>query len=145
MNAVAGRERLPEAKVEQYGPGSHKRHDLRIHDTRGRIALTGEVKLPGTPEGKSAFAESLVVDAHEKADRVQARFFFTWNVRDMILWDRQKWDVPLHERRKGRWELGIPVERPEDLSSPNFSGEGGTNAATGIAPATATATGSREG
>jgi hypothetical protein len=40
-----------EAKIEQYGTGNNKRNDLRIF-RKGQKAplLSGEVKMPGTPE-----------------------------------------------------------------------------------------------
>ena len=46
-----------EARVEGYGTGAsrRKRKDLRFFDTQGKLALCGEVKLPGTPEGRSPY------------------------------------------------------------------------------------------
>jgi len=57
------------AKIEQYGTGNNKRSDLRIF-CKGRQTpvLAGEVKLPGTPEGRSPFDPALMQDAFNKAD-----------------------------------------------------------------------------
>ncbi len=59
-----------EARVEGFGTGQgrRKRKDLRFFDRDGKVVLCGEVKLPGTPEGRSAFAEKLMQDAFAKAD-----------------------------------------------------------------------------
>src|SRR5947209_1846171 len=90
-----------EARVEGYGRGAaaSKRKDLRLFDRNGKVLLCGEVKLPGTPEGRSAFAEELVRDAAEKADNAGVQFFFTWTVNEFVLFDRSLWQRPLIERR----------------------------------------------
>ena len=56
------------ARVEEHQIGSLRRHDFTLY-RRGseRIALTGEVKMPDTPEGKSPWSERLVNDAFDKA------------------------------------------------------------------------------
>jgi len=43
------------------------RKDLRFYDCYAKLVLCGEVKLPGTLEGRSAFAEKLIQDALAKA------------------------------------------------------------------------------
>ena len=85
------------ARIEGFGRGSEKakRKDLRFYDESGELILCGEVKLPGTREGMSPYAEELVRDAQEKADNAGVQYFFTWNVNLFVLWDRKKWDVPL--------------------------------------------------
>jgi len=68
------------AKIEQYGTGNNKRSDLRIFRRGyGTPVLAGEVKLPGTAEGRSPYAPDLMQDAFNKADNIQAPYFFTWN------------------------------------------------------------------
>ena len=54
-----------EARVEGFGTGvsKRKRKDLRFVDGEGRLVLCGEVKLPGTPAGRSAVDHTLVRDA----------------------------------------------------------------------------------
>jgi hypothetical protein len=70
--------------IESYGRGSNKRQDLRFYARkdggRSKLALCGEVKLPGTAQGRSPFDVSLMQDAFEKATVENCRFFFTWNL-----------------------------------------------------------------
>ena len=49
-----------EARVEGYGVGGgrRKRKDLRFYGADGKLLLCGEVKLPGTPEGRSPLPTS---------------------------------------------------------------------------------------
>lgn len=70
------------ARIEGFDRGSQKakRKDLRLYDETGRLILSGEIKLPGTPEGRSSYADDLVRDAHQKADNADVQYFFTWNV-----------------------------------------------------------------
>src|ERR1043166_8310046 len=79
------------AKIEQFGTGNNKRSDLRIFvkDRHGPV-LAGEVKLCGTPEGRSPFDPALMQDAFNKADNIQAPYFFTWNVNTFVLFGRSK-------------------------------------------------------
>jgi methylase of polypeptide subunit release factors len=109
------------ARIEGFGTGSQKakRKDLRLYDRSERLILCGEVKLPGTPEGRSPYADDLVRDAHQKADDANVQYFFTWNVNLFVLWDRKKWDVPLLERRVREWRLGQELATPEDAGRPD--------------------------
>lgn len=71
--AIFTKEEVPpfsEARVEGLGKGSsaRKRKDLRFSNRAGQLVLCGEVKLPGTPDGRSPYDDKLVRDAHEKAD-----------------------------------------------------------------------------
>jgi hypothetical protein len=97
-----------EARVEGFGSGQQrrKRKDLRFYDGTGTISLTGEVKLPGTVEGRSPYDGGLVQDAQAKADNVGARYFFTWNVNTFVLWDRYQQDKPLLDRWVREWKCG---------------------------------------
>src|SRR5260370_30328129 len=74
------------ARIEGFGTGAAKakRKDLRIYGTTDRLILCGEVKLPGTTEGRSPYADELVRDAHQKADDAQDQYFFTWNVNLLV-------------------------------------------------------------
>ncbi len=108
------------AKIEQYGTGNNKRSDLRIFCKGSQTpVLAGEVKLPGTPEGRSPFDPSLMQDAFNKADNIQAPYFFTWNVNTFVLFDRSKWDVPMVERRLKDWDLGFNLTSPGDCKRPD--------------------------
>jgi hypothetical protein len=61
-----------EAKVEERRKGNLKRRDLTLYDMNGRIALTGEVKMPDNPDGRSPFQQGVVEDAHQKGDEAEA-------------------------------------------------------------------------
>ena len=61
------------ARVEEPVKGNRKRHDLRIYDRADKVILTGEVKRPENPDGRSPYQESLVMDAPDKAKRCRRR------------------------------------------------------------------------
>jgi hypothetical protein len=86
-----------EARAEGYGTGASRRNrkDLRFFTRSGKLVLCGEVKLPGTPEGRSPYDAKLCADAAAKAENANIRYFFTWNVNTFVLWDRSLWDRPL--------------------------------------------------
>jgi len=109
-----------DARLEGFGTGAakRKRKDLRFFEPGGKLALCGEVKLPGTPEGRSPYDEVLVWDAHQKADDAGAQYFFTWNVNTFVLWDRSQWDKPILERRVREWRLGRTLVSPADVARP---------------------------
>lgn len=108
-----------EARVEGFGIGAdrRKRKDLRFFDRSGKLVLCGEVKLPGTLEGRSPYDAKLCADAEAKANNANIRFFFTWNVNTFVLWDRSLWDQPLLNRRIWEWRLGRTLSNPEDVAS----------------------------
>jgi len=110
-----------QAKIEQYGSGNNKRSDLRIY-RRGHATpvLAGEVKLPGTQEGRSPYDPALMQDAFNKADNIQAPYFFTWNVNTFVLFDRSKWNVPMIERRVKEWSLPQKLSQPEECTRPDI-------------------------
>ncbi len=109
------------ARIEGFGRGADKakRKDFRVYDDSDCLILCGEVKLPGTLEGRSPYAEELVRDAQQKADNAGVQYFFTWNVNLFVLWDRKKWDVPLLDRRVREWKLGLDLASPEDAGRPD--------------------------
>jgi hypothetical protein len=97
-----------EARIEGLGSGAQlrKRKDLRFYGKKGGVVLTGEVKLPGTPQGQNPYDGGVVQDAQAKADDAGAQYFFTWNVNTFVLWNRYRQDVPLLERRVQYWPAG---------------------------------------
>ncbi|MGH7985080.1 MAG: N-6 DNA methylase [Candidatus Binataceae bacterium] len=105
------------ARIEGFGSGSQrrKRKDLRVYDKHGKVALTGEVKLPGTVEGRSPFDAALVQEAQTKADSAGARYFFTWNVNSFVLWDRYQQDRPLLDRWVREWKSGRNLRNPDEV------------------------------
>ena len=102
------------AAIEEYGTGNYKRQDIRIYrEGSSTPILTGEVKMPGTPEGRSPYDSALMQDAFNKADNVQAPYFFTWNVNTFVLFDRSRYNLPMIERRIRDWDLGLGLSSPE--------------------------------
>src|SRR6266478_4968611 len=65
--------------IESFGRGSLKRQDFRVYERaakgRGKLALCGEVKLPGTQQGRSPFDPALMKDAFEKANNANCQYF----------------------------------------------------------------------
>ncbi len=111
---------LVRSEIEESKGINRKRSDLRFYGKKNRLVLAGEVKLPGTPEGRNAYNSDLIGDAFHKASSIGAEFFFTWNVNKLVLFDSKKWDVPLMERRVREFDLGIDLEKPEDISRPEI-------------------------
>ncbi|MBI4023814.1 MAG: SAM-dependent DNA methyltransferase [Verrucomicrobia bacterium] len=109
------------AAIEEFGRGTNQRHDLRIFRKGSQTpVLTGEVKLPGTPEGRSPYDPILMQDAFSKADNIQAPYFFTWNVKTFVLFDRSRWNVPMIQRRVRDWPLEMEdVNTPADCRRPD--------------------------
>lgn len=112
-------QRLPfgSSDIESFGRGSKKRQDLRFYARPGKLALCGEVKLPGTAQGRSPFDLALMQDAFNKATAENCRYFFTWNVEHLALFDRSLWDAEsMHERCIGQWRLGLELNKPADVA-----------------------------
>jgi len=103
------------AHIEKYGRGTNKRHDFRVLAREGlRPVLSGEVKMPGTTEGRSPYDPALMQDAFLKAKNIQAPYFFTWNVNKFVLFDSSRWNVPLIEMRLRDWDLGLHLTNSGD-------------------------------
>ncbi|MFB3892627.1 MAG: class I SAM-dependent DNA methyltransferase [Phycisphaerae bacterium] len=112
------------AHIEQYGRGTNKRQDLRILDREHRSPiLSGEVKMPGTAEGRSPYDPPLMQDAFNKADNIQAKYFFTWNVNTFVLFDRSRWDRPMIDRRVKEYDLGLRLTSSGDCRRPEVQAE----------------------
>ena len=105
-------------EIEETLSKTRKRSDLRIYDRPNKLVLAGEVKLPGTPEGRDPYHHALVEDAYRKADQAQAQFFFTWNVNKLVLFDRSLWDKSLYEKRIQEYDLGLNLQTPDDVGRP---------------------------
>ncbi len=110
------------SEIEAFGRGSQKRQDFRVYERkpggRGRLALCGEVKLPGAQQGRSPFDMALMKDAFEKATAENCRYFFTWNVEHLALFDLKLWDESLHQKCVGEWKLGLELNKPQDVTRP---------------------------
>jgi hypothetical protein len=108
------------AEIEERGRGNNKRADLRIYDRDHETPiLCGEAKMPGTPEGRTPYDPALMQDAFQKADNIQAPYFFTWNVNSFVMFDRSKWRVPLIDRKIQQWDLDLGLVSPGDCLRPD--------------------------
>jgi hypothetical protein len=106
-------------EIEESSAKSRKRSDLRVYDTKGNLRLAGEVKLPGTPEGRNAFAHDLMDDAFRKAANAGAEFFFTWTVNDFVLFDAKAWQKSLMDKQVKVFSLGLDLAAPGDVGRPD--------------------------
>lgn len=102
-------------EIEESKGIKRKRSDLRIYDHGKKLLLAGEVKLPGTPDGRNPYDGRLVEDAFLKASNAGAQFFFTWNVNKLVLFDSSLWQKPLYERRVKEYDLGLNLQEPADV------------------------------
>ena len=96
-----GRPDLPfgRAAVEEHVQGSAKRHDFRLYRRHtDQPILTGEIKMPDSPQGNHPLNAELVEDALSKAFEAGIRYCFTWNVRQFALFDSHIQGVPFAQR-----------------------------------------------
>ncbi len=111
--------RFSNARVEERGRGSRKRRDLTIYDRQNKIALTGEVKMPDSPEGRSPYQEGLVLDAHGKANSIGVEHFFTWNVNKCVLWRTFEPGKTITERYEEELNaFTSPIRKSNELQHP---------------------------
>ena len=112
------------AAIEKYGTRGNERHDLHFYRRGSETPIiSGEVKMPGTPEGQSPSGAALMQDAFNKADNIQCPFFFTWNVNTLVLFDRSRWNVPMIERRVRDWDFGMRLTSSGDCLRPEVQAE----------------------
>jgi Eco57I restriction-modification methylase/restriction endonuclease TaqI-like protein len=105
-------------EIEESKGINRKRSDLRFYGAHNRLILAGEVKLPGTADGRNAYNFGLVDGSAHKASNAGAEFFFTWNVNKLVLFDSKKWHLPMMERRVKDFDLGLDLDNPDDVSRP---------------------------
>jgi type I restriction-modification system DNA methylase subunit len=107
------------ARVEEPVKGSRKRHDLKIYDRSDKVILTGEVKRPENPDGRSPYQEGLVMDAHDKANRAGVEHFFTWNINKCVLWRTFEKGKPITERYEEELDaFTSPIRTSAELEHP---------------------------
>jgi len=108
-----------EARAEQRGKGSTKRRDISLIGRNGNPVLTGEVKMPDSPEGRTPFHGTVVEDAHRKADAVGADFNFTWNINRLVLWNTHESGKAVSERAiEHFYVLPAPISDGDDVLQP---------------------------
>ncbi|MGB6176963.1 MAG: N-6 DNA methylase, partial [Methylocella sp.] len=108
---------IGKAFIETLADGSRKRRDITLYDQKGIPCLTGEVKLPWAHDGYSPYIEAVVDDAREKAQRAGVRWFFTWNVNELLLWQLDGVGALGTERSVERFPMA-KVQRSSDLDDP---------------------------
>ena len=104
-----GRPDLPfdRAVVEEHVQGTARRHDFRLYRRHtNQPVLTGEIKMPDSPQGNHPLNAGLVDDALGKAFEAGIRYCFTWNVRQFVLFDSHMPGVPFAQRH---------IEGPADV------------------------------
>ena len=104
-----GRPDLPfeRAAVEEHVQGTARRHDFRLYRRHtNQPVLTGEIKMPDSPQGNHPLNAELVDDALGKAFEAGIRYCFTWNVRHFVLFDSHMPGVPFAQRH---------IEGPADV------------------------------
>ena len=107
-----------EVRCEERGRGSTKRRDLTL-SRNGKPVITGEVKLPDRPDGRTPFYEETVLDAHSKADQAGVELFFTWNVNSCVLWKTFKRGTPIADRHIETFQvLDRPIKSSGQLVDP---------------------------
>jgi hypothetical protein len=121
INSILERDkdRLPfkSAQIEKSARGKRTRRDLTIYDKDGNKALTGELKMPDAPDGRTPYAEDVVQDAFKKASDVGAKYFFTWNVNRLVLWDPSKVRLPILHRQCRDYSL-FKLRTGDEVESP---------------------------
>lgn len=105
--------------TEARARGSVKRRDITLYDRASKIVLTGEVKMPDSPEGRTPLQQGVVEDAHRKADEVGAEYNFTWNVNRLVLWKTLESGKPITERAVETYNvLPAPIHNSDDTRHP---------------------------
>jgi hypothetical protein len=107
-----------EACCERRSQGSQQRRDLTLLGRDGAALITGEVKLPYQKDGGTPYHSAVVRDARVKARRAGARYFFTWNVNECVLWETESAsDIPSAGQSYKAWSV-TTVAKPAHLPSP---------------------------
>ncbi|MGQ0600891.1 MAG: YqjF family protein [Anaerolineales bacterium] len=108
-----------EARAEARAKGSAKRRDLTLYDRANKPVLTGEVKMPDNPQGRNPFHQTVVEDAHRKADAIGVNYNFTWNVNRFVLWNTYEQGKPITERAVEHFPvLPAPIADSDDVLQP---------------------------
>ena len=96
-----GRPDLPfsRASVEDHVQGTARRHDFRLYGCdRDDPVLTGEIKMPDSAQGNHPLNADLVDDTLNKAFEAGVQHCFAWNVRQFVLFDSHRRNVPFAQR-----------------------------------------------
>lgn len=77
-----------------------KRLDLVIFQREQPLEaiVTGELKVPWDPKGRTPYNSKVVDDAYGKAVRAGALYFITWNIRRAVVWKTDAPGIALQDR-----------------------------------------------
>jgi type I restriction-modification system DNA methylase subunit len=77
-----------------------RRLDLVIFDRfeTEKPVITGELKVPWDPLGRTPYNTQVVEDAYRKAGNAGSIYFLTWNIRRAVVWKTDDPGVPLLQR-----------------------------------------------
>ena len=100
-NQIIREESLPFDKLEQLESvrTGRQRREPDVVLWVDRVAEDAFCEFELKQPSYSPVDDELVSAANAKADRIGAPYFVTWNVNDLILWDRKEVDRPLMDRR----------------------------------------------
>ena len=108
------------ASVEVHLPDSQQRHDLCLYSKYdNQPVMTGEIKMPDAPAGRHPLSHGLVQDALTKAFHAGVKYCFTWNVRQFVLFDSQRQNVPMANRSIEGPTTVVETTNREDLAREN--------------------------
>ncbi len=86
--------------------------------------VTGELKVPWDPLGRTPYNTHVVEDAYRKAGNAGARYFITWNIRRIVVWKTDEPGVQLINRVVYDQEIiSREVASQEALARPDFQAE----------------------
>lgn len=106
------------AVCERRTKGVQQRRDLSLLGKDGKPLVTGEVKLPYQKDGATPYNASVVQDARRKAERSGAKYFFTWNVNECVLWQTESANTnPAVGQHYRSWRV-TTITKGGDLGKP---------------------------
>ncbi len=82
--------------------------------------VTGELKVPWDPLGRTPYNSQVLNDAHSKASNAGSLYFLTWNIRRVVVWKTDDPGVALPDRVVYDREivpLNMPLRSQEDLDN----------------------------
>lgn len=110
---------IAEARIETLSKGSRSRRDLTLYDHHKTPVLTCEIKLPWSIDGHSPYFEDVVDDARRKAQKAGVKWFVTWNVNELLLWNLAEAGTLGESRAVERYVIAN-VQQRTDLDNPRI-------------------------
>jgi hypothetical protein len=112
-----------EMPLRRIGTSDATRRDIVLVDASGKPLVSGELRLPDHPLGKTPDVYEFVENAFIKAQKLGLRYYFTWNINGAIVWDAvEPTDLSFLDRRAAQFHLqedaDIHVEDRRELDDP---------------------------